>query len=154
MAEPLLDRNRPDDAHTDARLNTEPVIWLGTTCPDARPHQVPVWFCWHDPEILIFSMPATRKVANLRRNPQVALTLDSAAGGQDIVLAEGHAQVVTEAAVERLAPLFAGKYAAMLGDEPSLAQWRNTFSLPVLVTVSRIVAWTRQDGQLRYRSVP
>ena len=80
MAEPLLDRNRPDDAHTDARLNTEPVIWLGTTCPDARPHQVPVWFCWHDPEILIFSMPATRKVRNLRRNPRVALTLDSAVG--------------------------------------------------------------------------
>ena len=154
MAEPLLDRNRPDDAHTDARLNTEPVIWLGTTCPDARPHQVPVWFCWHDPEILIFSMPATQKVRNLRRNPRVALTLDSAVGGQDIVLTEGRARLGVADAVEQIAPLFASKYAAMLGGEPSLAQWRNTFSLPVLVTVSRIVAWTRQDGQLRYRSVP
>jgi hypothetical protein len=67
----LLDRNRPDDAHTDARLTTEPVIWLGTTCPDARPHHIPVWF-----------------------------------------------------------------------------------STPVLVTVSRIVAWTRRDGQLHYRTVP
>jgi PPOX class probable F420-dependent enzyme len=154
MVEALLDRNRPDDAHTEGRLATEHVIWLGTTGPGLRPHHVPIWFCWQDPEVLIFSMPATRKVVNLRRNPQVALTLDSAAGGQDIVLAEGRAQVVTEASVERLAPLFAGKYAAILGGGAAMEQWRTTFSLPVLVTVSKVVAWTRQGGQLRYRSVP
>jgi PPOX class probable F420-dependent enzyme len=137
-----------------AWLSTEPVIWLGTTGPDAHPHHVPVWFCWHDPEALIFSMPATQKVRNLRSNPQAALTLDSAAGGQDIVLAEGRARVGAARAVEQIAPLFASKYAAVLGSEPGLEQWRSTFSVPVLVTVSRIVAWTRQDGQLQYRSVP
>jgi PPOX class probable F420-dependent enzyme len=154
VADPLLDKNRPDDAHTDARLAAEPVIWLGTTSPEARPHHVPVWFCWRDPEVLIFSMPATQKARNLRRNPQVALTLDSAAGGQDIVLAEGRARLGPAGRVEQIAPLFASKYAAMLGSESGLEQWRSTFSLPVLVTVSRIVAWTRHGGQLRYRSVP
>ena len=153
MAEPLLDGSRPDDAHTAARLAAEPVIWLGTTCPDARPHHVPVWFCWHDPEVLVFSMPATRKMRNLRHNPQVALTLDSAAGGQDIVLADGRAELGMTGAAERLAPQFAAKYAAMLGDS-GLEQWRTVFSAAVLVTVTRIVAWTREDGQLRYRSVP
>jgi hypothetical protein len=59
---PCWTRNRPDDAHTDARLTTEPVIWLGTTCPDGRPHHVPVWFCWRDPVVLVFSMPTTQKV--------------------------------------------------------------------------------------------
>lgn len=154
MAEPLLDRNRPDDAHTAARLTTEPVIWLGTTCLDARPHHVPVWFCWRDPQVLIFSMPATRKLRNLRRNPQVTLTLDSADNGQDIVLAEGHALLDATGAVEEIAGPFAGKYAAMLGSNGSLEQWRSTFSVPVLITVSRIVTWTPQNGQLRYRSVP
>lgn len=154
VAEPLLDQNRSDDAHTNARLTAEPVIWLGTTGPDSRPHHVPVWFCWHDPEVLIFSMPATRKVRNVRRDPQVTLNLDSAAGGQDIVLAEGRARVGATGTVERIAPLFARKYAALLGSQSAVDQWRSTFSTPVLVTVSRIVAWTRQDGQLRYRSVP
>jgi PPOX class probable F420-dependent enzyme len=154
VAEPLLDRNRPDDAHTDTRLNTEPVIWLGTTCPDARPHHVPVWFCWRDPEVLLFSMPATRKLRNLQRNPQVTLTLDSAANGQDIVLAEGYALLEAVNAIEELTRSFASKYAAALGTSASLEQWRSTFSVPVLVTVSRIVAWTRQNGQLRYRSIP
>jgi PPOX class probable F420-dependent enzyme len=150
----LLELDRPDDAHTGARLSAEPVIWLGTTCPDGRPHHVPVWFCWRDPEVLIFSMPATQKIRNLRRNPQVALTLDSAGGGQDIVLTEGRARLGVDETVEQIAPLFAGKYAAMLGSESILAQWRNTFAAPVLVAVSRIVAWQRQDGQLRYRSTP
>jgi PPOX class probable F420-dependent enzyme len=154
-ADPLLDHDRSDDAHTDARLSAELVIWLGTTGPDFRPHRVPVWFCWRDPEVLIFSMPATRKVQNVRRSPLVALNLDSAAGGQDIVLAEGRARVGTASAVEQIAPLFARKYAALLGsDESDFDQWRSTFSTPVLVTVSRLVSWARVDGQLRYRSVP
>jgi PPOX class probable F420-dependent enzyme len=113
-----------------------------------------VWFCWRDPEVLIFSMPATRKLRNLRRNPQVTLTLDSAANGQDIVLAEGHALLDAVSAIEEIARPFAGKYAAMLGNSTSQEQWRSTFSVPVLVTVSRIVTWTRHNGQLRYRSVP
>jgi PPOX class probable F420-dependent enzyme len=154
MTEPLLDKSRPDDAHTDARLATEPVIWLGTTSRDARPHHVPVWFCWRDPEVLIFSRPATRKLRNLRDNLQVSLTLDSAAYGQDIVLAEGHAQLNGIDTGGGIARLFADKYRAMLGDAASLEKWKDTFSVPVLVTVSRIVAWTRRDGQLHYRSVP
>lgn len=155
MAERLLDRGRPDDAHTDGRLSAEAVIWLGTTCPDTRPHHVPVWFCWRDPEVLIFAMPATRKVRNLRGNPQVSLTLDSAAGGQDVVLADGRARLdAAEEAVADMAVLFGRKYLPVLGSQAALQQWRGTFCTPVLVTVARIVAWTRRDGQLHYRTVP
>jgi hypothetical protein len=52
-----------------------------------------------------------------------------------------------------MAGTFGEKYAGMLGGG-GLGQWRETFSVPILVTVSKIVAWRRQDGQLRYRSVP
>jgi PPOX class probable F420-dependent enzyme len=156
VSEPLLDRNRADDAHTGARLAGEPVIWLGTAGADGRPHHVPVWFCWRDPVVLVFSMAGTRKLRDLERSPLVALNLDSAAGGQDVVLAEGRAEVGVETAPEGLAEMagaFGEKYAGMLGGG-GLGQWRETFSVPILVTVSKIVAWRRQDGQLRYRSVP
>jgi PPOX class probable F420-dependent enzyme len=158
---PLLDPNRADDAHTAARLSGEPVIWLGTAGSNGRPHQVPVWFCWRDPVVLIFSMAGTRKLRELERNPLVTLNLDTAAGGQDVVLAEGQAVVGAAQAVEELAGAFGAKYAAMLGGgdpnpdpDGGLAQWRETFSVPILVTVSKIVAWRRQSGQLAYRSVP
>jgi PPOX class probable F420-dependent enzyme len=153
MADPLLAVNRPDDAHTGARLTADPVIWLGTTGPNGRPHHVPVWFCWRDPRVLLFSMPGTRKLANLRRNPLVTLNLDSAAGGQDIVLAEGHAELPA-AAPDDLAEAFAAKYTPLLGSEPALTQWRATFSVPVLITVTKLTAWTRQNNQLHYRTIP
>ena len=90
----LLDVTRTDDRHTSERLSAEPIIWLGTVRPDGRPRNVPVWFAWHDPMVLIFSMPKTAKVRNVRLSPAVSLALDSADGGQDIVLAEGRAELI------------------------------------------------------------
>jgi PPOX class probable F420-dependent enzyme len=151
----LLDMARNDDRHTSERLSAEPVIWLGTVRPDGRPHNVPVWFAWHDPAVLVFSMPRTAKVADLRRSPLVSLALDSADGGQDIVLAEGHAELAAGAdpRLHLLAGKFQAKYAPSLGSM-SFQQWRSAFSQPLLIQVQRIIAWTRTATGLTYRAVP
>lgn len=151
----LLDLTRSDDGHTAGRLSAEPVIWLGTVRSDGRPHNVPVWFAWHDPAVLIFTMPETVKARNVQRCPAVSLALDSAGGGQDIVLAEGRAELAADAdaRVRPLAGEFAEKYAPSLGGM-SFGQWRSTFSQPLLVHVERIIAWTRTASGLAYRSVP
>ena len=123
----LLDVTRTDDRHTSERLIAEPIIWLGTIRPDGRPHNVPVWFAWHDPMVLIFSMPKTAKVADVRLSPAVSLALNSADGGQDIVLAEGRAELI--AGADRH-PYFLTASSARVA--PSLGaifeQWRSTFS--------------------------
>jgi PPOX class probable F420-dependent enzyme len=151
----LLDVTRADDRHTSERLSAEPVIWLGTVRPDGRPHSVPVWFAWHDPMVLIFSMPRTVKVRDVRLSPAVSLALDSADGGQDIVLAEGRAELI--AGADRhphfLAGEFREKYARSLG-AMSFDQWRSTFSQPLLIHVNRITAWTRTAEGVADRVVP
>jgi len=151
----LLDVTRADDRHTSERLSAEPIIWLGTVRPDGRPHNVPVWFAWHDPMVLIFSMPKTAKIQDVRLSPAVSLALDSADGGQDIVLAEGRAELI--AGPDRhphfLAAKFREKYAQSLGTL-SFEQWRSTFSQPLLVHVERIIAWTRTAAGVAYRVVP
>jgi Pyridoxamine 5'-phosphate oxidase len=70
----LLDLTRADDRYTAQRLSGEPVIWLGPVRPDGHPHNVPVWFAWHDPMVLIFRMPGTVKARNGRRSPAVSLS--------------------------------------------------------------------------------
>ncbi len=151
----ILDVTRTDDRHTAQRLSEEPIIWLGTVRPDGRPHNVPVWFAWHDPMVLIFSMPKTAKVRDMRLSPAVSLALDSADGGQDIVIAEGRAELI--AGADRhphfLAGKFREKYAQSLG-AMSFEQWRSTFSQPLLIHVNRIIAWTRTAAGLAYRVVP
>lgn len=150
----LLDLARSDDRHTSERLSAEPVIWLGTVGPDGRPHNVPVWFAWHDPAVLIFSMPKTAKARNLRRSPLASLALDSADSGQDIVLAEGHADLAADTSqLPLLAGKFQEKYVQALSGMP-FEQWRSTFSQPLLIHVERIIAWTRTASGLAYRSVP
>ena len=152
----LLDIARSDDRHTSERLLAEPVIWLGTVRPDGRPHNVPVWFAWHDPLVLIFSMPKTAKVGNVRRSPAVTLALDSADGGRDIVLAQGNATLVTGADQHPhfLAGKFREKYAPSLETATSFERWRATFSQPLLVHVQRITAWTSTATGIAYRVVP
>ena len=126
MAGGLLDTSRHDDAHTARRLTDE---------------------------LIVFSMAGTQKLRNIEHTASVALHLDTAAGGADVVLAEGTATVVDDDAVAHLTDGFAGKYAPLLGP-PGLPAWRAAFSQPILVTVTRVVAWTRTDGQLAHRSVP
>ena len=151
----LLDPDRADDAHTSQRLATEPVIWLGTTRPDGRPHHVPVWFLWRDPLVLVFSMPGTQKLRNIGHMGAVTLTLDSADSGRDIVILEGRASLAddTTPPVASMLPAFEEKYSALTSG-PGFDAWRSTFSEPIMVAVSRVVAWTRKNGELFYRSVP
>jgi len=105
--------------------------------------------------VLIFSMPKTAKIQDVRLSPAVSLALDSADGGQDIVLAEGRAELI--AGPDRhphfLAAKFREKYAQSLGTL-SFEQWRSTFSQPLLVHVERIIAWTRTAAGVAYRVVP
>jgi PPOX class probable F420-dependent enzyme len=155
MLAPLLDLNRPDDRHTAARLAAEPVIWLGTVSPDGRPHHVPVWFAFQDPLVLAFTMPGTRKWRYLKHSAAVSLSLDSAVNGTDVVTAEGRAVLPGQPGPELdgLTRLFRDKYLATLGPD-NFAPWRETFSEPVLVTVDRVIAWTRNGSELAYRVVP
>lgn len=149
----LLNVARKDDAHTAQRLTDERIVWFGSTRPDGRPHQVPVWFRWQDPELVVFTGADAQKLHNVRHQPSVALHLDTAMAGGDIVLLDGTAAIVDDGAVSHLVPGFARKYAPLLGSA-GLSAWRTTFSQPILITATRVVAWTRTGGQLAYRSVP
>ena len=150
MPTALLDPGRDDDRHIGERLAAEPIVWLGTVRPDGRPHSVPVWFLWDDPTVLLFSPSTAQKVTNIRANPVVSLHLDSAAGGSDIVLADGVAELVDDPTVRPTHPGFAAKYGPLLS-MPSFDDWGAIFAQPVLVTVTRLVGWISTPEGVRSR---
>ncbi len=100
-------------------------------------------------------MSKTVKARDVRRSPLVGLSLDSFDCGQDIVLAEGNAELVadTDPRLPYLAGNFKRKYTESLAST-SFEQWRSTFSRPLLVHVERIIAWTRTAAGVAYRVVP
>jgi PPOX class probable F420-dependent enzyme len=86
--------------------------WLATTRPDGRPHVAPVWGLWLDGAFYFSTDPASRKARNLARQPAIAVHLES---GDDVVILEGIAGVVTDGAERRrFADAYAPKYGIRL----------------------------------------
>ena len=138
----MLDPDSPKDARIDARLRTEPIIWLATTRPDGRPHLVPVWFWWDGASVLIFSEPEKQKVRNLRHSPHVMLALDTADQGEDVVMIAGEAELLLEPSGTVMPSGFADKYAALFARLGSSApEMAARYSQPIRVTPSRFIAW-------------
>jgi PPOX class probable F420-dependent enzyme len=135
----MLDMTRPWEAHSDQRLRSDSIIWLTSTRPDGRPHIVPVWFLWDGSTILIFSLPATQKVRNLRRNPAVMLVLDSARHGNEIIMLEGRATLLDDPTVQATLPAFADKYAPLRQSTPD--PWAARFSQPTRIDLLRLISW-------------
>src|SRR5207248_10605972 len=78
----MSDLAKLQNPHTEERLRSEIMLWLSSVRPDGHPHLVPVWFLWNGETILIFSKP-DQKIRNLRQNPNVVVSLDTAEQGDD-----------------------------------------------------------------------
>ncbi|MBO3086917.1 TIGR03618 family F420-dependent PPOX class oxidoreductase [Cellulomonas dongxiuzhuiae] len=98
-------------AHTGSAtaLAEQACVWLTTLRPDGSPHVTPVWYLLDEDTFWIASSTANVKVANMLRDPRVAIAVDGS--GSRPVVAEGHAHV--DRGIHAHAPLlarFAAKY--------------------------------------------
>lgn len=139
----MLDMNDPGQARIVERLQHEEYAYFITVRPDGRPHAVPVCFLWEDNSILIFSIPESIKVRNLRQNPHVALALDSF-GDNDYfsVIVEGRAELVDEPGLDMTYPAYAVKHAALserlFGTSTPPVQFIRTYAQVIRLTPTRI----------------
>ncbi len=93
----MLDRADPLQAKILERLEKEEYGFFITVRPDGRPHAVPVCFLYEHDSILIFSVPDSVKVRNIRGNPRVCLALESFGFGEYFsVVIDGVAELVDE----------------------------------------------------------
>lgn len=85
----------------EALLTSEPRIGHLATCTDGDPHVAPLWYNVHDGHIEIAT--TGRKLANLRSNPQVAISVQKDVDGSPKwgVVVQGTAEVVDDAAAGR-----------------------------------------------------
>ncbi len=60
------------------RLTASHDYWLSTTCPDGRPHVMPVWGAWFDEALWFSTDQMSRKGRNLRADPRCVMTTDNA----------------------------------------------------------------------------
>ncbi|OAQ51955.1 pyridoxamine 5'-phosphate oxidase [Natrinema mahii] len=79
-------------------LESEPLMAHFGTCVDGRPHVAPVWYRYLADEEVIEVVTTGRKLANVRENPRVALSIQQDEGGhaQWMVSLLGTATVVDD----------------------------------------------------------
>ena len=118
------------------RLTEARNYWLVTVRGDGRPHAAPVWGLWLDGAFYFSTDPGSQKGRNLARRPDVVMHLES---GDDVVILEGRAQPVTDAAaLGRYADAYEAKYDVRPEADP---QATNVYA----VRPQTAFAWREQD---------
>lgn len=84
-----------------ALLTSEPLVAHLATCRDGRPHAAPLWYRYDDGTIDI--MTTGRKLANIRANPRVALSVQKDEDGHPKwrVVVQGTATVIEDETIAR-----------------------------------------------------
>ncbi|UPV74827.1 pyridoxamine 5'-phosphate oxidase family protein [Halorussus limi] len=106
-------------APAEELLTSEPLMAHFATCADGRPHVAPVWYRYDDGVLEVLT--GGRKLANVRENPRVAVSVQKDEGGkaQWMVTLRGTAEIVEDEderrkAAERINP----KYGAEADEYP------------------------------------
>ncbi|WP_158055819.1 pyridoxamine 5'-phosphate oxidase family protein [Halorussus halophilus] len=102
-------------------LTSEPLMAHFATCADDRPHVAPVWYHYEEGAGVAEVLTGGRKLANVRENPKVAVSVQKDTAGQAewMVTLRGTATVIEDdeerkAAAERINP----KYGATADEYP------------------------------------
>jgi nitroimidazol reductase NimA-like FMN-containing flavoprotein (pyridoxamine 5'-phosphate oxidase superfamily) len=111
-----------------------------------QPHVVPVWYEWDGSSVWISAFRSTRKVKELRSNPQCSIAIDSAESGVDFrgVIFEGPAELV-DSPVDFVQRKTEQVYTRYLGEEVHQARYQEWIfdpeNLLIKLTPQRTYTW-------------
>jgi len=120
-------------ARVARRLTDEAVGWLTLVDASGTPQPAPIWFLWDGATALIYSDGKARRLAHLRANPRVSLSLDSNGHGGDIVVLTGEIGDAPDEPAVPSNPAYLAKYGAQIagGSWKTPEVFAETFSVPL-----------------------
>ncbi|TCC25196.1 MULTISPECIES: TIGR03667 family PPOX class F420-dependent oxidoreductase [Kribbella] len=123
----------------ERQLDDELVVWLTTVGRSGTPAPNPVWFLWHDNEILISSQPNKAKLHNVADHPQVTVNFNATHTGGDVGVISGTAVVDTDPISGDALAAYNAKYGddiAGLGMTPD--QFHADYSVLIRITPGKL----------------
>jgi PPOX class probable F420-dependent enzyme len=129
-----------------------PVVHVGTIDPDGAPHVVPLWFVWLDEGVYVTCRGGSRVLANLERDPRVALQFDRGRTWPEHagVLLSGRAELLSHdhPSVRRAISAWFEKYRPELSG-PAFAAYTEQVEEPAVFRVrpERLSGWVHASGR-------
>ncbi len=74
-------------------LSENNVARIATIKPDKTPHVTPVWYLWKNNQLLVLVGKNSVKVKNIRKNNNVAVTIDTSSAPEMGLIIEGKAEI-------------------------------------------------------------
>lgn len=147
MTEPIITGKMTKES-LDAALQAPNLARLATADPKTcQPHVVPVWFGWDGASLWISSYSNTRKIKELKANPNCSILIDIAEkdGVSWGILMEGQAELIREPK-DWLRKQILWVYEKYLGPQGVLApepqEWvYDPHSLLVKLSPKKIMTW-------------
>ncbi len=135
----MLDPGNPKHAHALERLGRDPIAWLTTVRRNGQPQSSPVWFVWEGSTLLLYSIPTSAKIPNIRTNPRVSLHLSDDGSGGDIVTFEGTAEIVEGAPGPDTVPAYVDKYRGLIeGMGANPEQFGGLYATAIRIRPTRV----------------
>jgi hypothetical protein len=107
-----------------ARRRLEDAItwWVASVRPDGRPHVMPIWGAWVDDRAYLLGQLTARWARNLGGNAACVVHIQA---GEDVVIVEGEAVLLSDPSVELLERCRTGfaKYQASHGNAVAPEAW-------------------------------
>jgi PPOX class probable F420-dependent enzyme len=132
---------------------------IATVQADGAPHVTPVWFIFEGGEVLITPRKESSWLANLRREPRVALTIDEEAGPYRKVTVQGAARIVHDVGEDdawrdlyyRIAERYVPPEGARRYIESTIDQPRALIAVPL--AGSKVRTWRMPLAGEAYRGI-
>jgi PPOX class probable F420-dependent enzyme len=123
------------------RLEDAVVAWLTTVSPAGQPQSSPVWFIVDGDELLVYSLANAPRVRNIRANPRVALNLDSARDGDEVLTMEAEARIAEDQPPATRVPAYLAKYRRRIEAYGwTVEGFSRDYPLPLRIRFTRIRA--------------
>lgn len=140
------DRIALSDDERKGYLADAPTIILVTIGRDGYPHAVPMWFLIDDTgAVLMTTYGRSQKVVNARRNPRVALLVESGVGYDELkgVLVRGQAEVIEDEStcLRVLSGIHAKHNGGLASDVEDVMRAQARKRVVLKVSPERVVSW-------------
>ncbi|MDW7982498.1 MAG: TIGR03667 family PPOX class F420-dependent oxidoreductase [Thermomicrobium sp.] len=124
------------------QLEEEPIVWLATVRKDGQPQVVPVWFLWDGRHVLVYSLPQSQKVRNIRHNPRVSLHFNSDRWANHVTRFDGVGELVPDAPPVTALPAYLRKYAEAIGElGMTVSEFATEYRALIRIHLERLVHW-------------
>jgi PPOX class probable F420-dependent enzyme len=138
----MLDPEKPAHAAANARLASEPIMWLTTVNGAGQPQSTPIWFLWDGAEFLIYGSADGPKTRHIEANPLVSLHLEGNGTGGGNVIFEGRARLDPAGQPADAVPGYVAKYRERIESYGwTLESFVRDYPHVIKVTPTRVRIW-------------